>query len=399
MSNPTAVPRRRRHRTSLVRRFWWVGLVVLAAGVAGASFYFRPHSQGAQPVEGYVIDPSALAEQYIRQTGKPLTSSEPRQDFDQATVRMLHRDYQTAAALLEQVAKAAPVPVVFNNLGVLYAELNDRARAVNAFRQALARDVSYAPVRANLQRLRGFTSDTELPVSREIEPNDSPRVANPIALDSPVDGEIAAGTSDSDTYRADAPPPPRDILSVEIANHSPALSLGLRIYDSDLRLTDSGVEPQPPGASLSTKLSPPPGATLYFQIWGVRGTSGAYTLRVRPTRSYDSFEPNDDIFSAHEIALGQPLSANIMDALDTDFYSFRSPHDGTVTVEIENRSSTLIPAITLFGPDKANIGFGPDLRQPDASLKQTVPVQANQPYFIQVWSQGHSFGNYSIVVQ
>ncbi len=372
---------------------------MLAAGVAGASFYLRPHSRGAQPIEGYVIDPSALDEQYSRQMGKPLTLAEPRRDFDQATVRMLHRDYATAAALLEQAAKAAPVPVVFNNLGVIYAELNDRARAVNAFRQALARDVSYAPVRANLQRLRNFTSDAELPVTREIEPNNSPRMANLIALDSPVDGEIAAGTADSDTFRVDAPPVPRDILSVEITNHSPTLSLGLRVYDSDLQMTDFGKDPQPPGAPLSVKLSPKPAATLYFEIWGAAGTAGAYTLRVRPTRAYDSFEPNDDIFSAHELTFGQPLAANIMDAHDSDFYSFLSPHDGTVTIEIENRSSTLIPALTLFSPDKATLGFGPDLRKPGADLKQTMSVQANQTYFVQVWSQGQSYGNYSITVQ
>ena len=49
-------------------------------------------------------------------------------------------DYSNAVGLLEQVSKVAAVPVVFNNLGVLYAELGDKARAINAFREALARD-------------------------------------------------------------------------------------------------------------------------------------------------------------------------------------------------------------------------------------------------------------------
>ncbi len=391
--------RRQRRRSSPLGRFWWAGVVALALAVAGASYYFRPRFQSTQPVEGYIMDPSALDGEYARWQGKPLESAEARSGFEQATVRMLHRDYAGAAALLEEVAKVSAVPVVYNNLGVLYARVDDRARAVNAFRRALALDISYAPVRANLRRLRGFTSDAADPVTREIEPNNSLMLANVIAPDSAVDAEIAAGVADVDTFRVTAPPAPRDILAVEIVNHSPALSIGLRIFDSDFRLTDWGKPPQPAGASFTQSLSPNPGATLYLQLWGGSETAGAYTLKVRPTRAYDAFEPDDDIFSAHPLAPGEAADANIMDAIDTDYYSFRSPRSGTVTIEIRNRSTTLIPALSMFAPDKSNSGFGPDLKTPGANLEQTMNVEANQTYYVQVWAQGNTSGDYSILVQ
>lgn len=399
MSNPTAVPGRQRRRSSALARFWWAWLIGVAALVALGALYFRPLSRTAKPLEGYVMDSATLRQEYARWQGKTLVPAETENDFRQAAGRMLRHDYSGAAEVLEKVAKTAQLPVVYNDLGVLYAELNDRARSVNAFRQALAHDISYAPVRANLRRLRGFISDSALPVTREIEPNDRPALANLIALDAAVDGEIAAGTGDRDVFRVDAPPAPRDILAVEVENHAPSLSLGIRVYDSDLRLMDWGRTPQPAGASFTENLSPAPGATLYFELYGAPGTSGAYSLKIQPARAYDAFEPDDDIFSAHPLTAGEPVDANIMDSRDTDFYSFRSPRTGTVTIAIQNRSATLIPALSMFGPDKSTAGFGPDVRTPGASLRQVMNVEANQTYYIQVWSQARTSGNYSVVVE
>ena len=40
---------------------------------------------------------------------------------------------------------------------------------------------------------------------------------------------------------------------------------------------------------------------------------------------------------------GKPVEANIMDTQDTDFYSFLAPRDGSVTIDIQNRSATPHP--------------------------------------------------------
>ena len=99
------------------------------------------------------------------------------------------------------------------------------------------------------------------------------------------------------------------------------------------------------------------------------------------------------------LTVGESADANIMDTRDTDYYSFRSPRTGTVTIDVENRSATLIPALSLFGPDKSTLGFGPDVRTPGASLKKTMNVELNQTYYFQIWSQGSSSGNYSVTVE
>ena len=103
--------------------------------------------------------------------------------------------------------------------------------------------------------------------------------------------------------------------------------------------------------------------------------------------------------NARRIALQQTIQANIMDARDTDFYSFESPAAGTVKVEIENRSATLVPALTTFTPDMRHSGFGPDVRNAGQGLAHEFPVLANRVYFIQVWSQSDTWGDYSLTVR
>jgi len=116
---------------------------------------------------------------------------------------------------------------LFNNLGVLFVQRNEISRAVSAFREAYVRDADYAPVRANLTRLKPLLNMVG-PVTREIEPNDNYMLANVVSLEKPVDAEISA-VEDTDCFRFRAPPPPRDILTVEVENLSttlvPAVSL------------------------------------------------------------------------------------------------------------------------------------------------------------------------------
>ena len=142
-----------------------------------------------------------------------------------------------------------------------------------------------------------------------------------------------------------------------------------------------------PGANLRQIVALPPNATFYLQVSGYGSSAGAYTLLVQPLNAFDNYEPNDDIYHAPRIALGTTIMAGIMDADDTDYYSFVSPRTGTVSVVITNRSTTLIPALSTFDPDMRSSGFGPDVRTPGRNLQHTMEVQQNQVYFIQVWSQ------------
>ena len=373
---------------------------LLAVSVAfGAWLAVRPRRPaGPQPLSGYIARVDALDQEYARFYGRPLKDAELRSQFRRAAERMLAKDYPTAASLLETVARQASVPVVFNDLGLLYAQLDDRARAINAFRNALAHDLMYQPVRFNLNRLKGFTADSADPVTQEIEPNNALLLANVIALGKPVEAAIAAGQGDADSYRFNAPPAPRDILLLEIANHSASLAPMVNFYDDEMRLLDWGKTVREPAAPLDLRFSPEPNAGLRLQVRGYGGSSGAYILTVRPLQLFDSYEPDDDIMSARRIALNQTVYANIMDARDTDYYSFESPVAGTVKVEIQNRSATLIPVLTTFTPDMRNSGFGPDVRKAGEGLTHEIPVLANRVYFIQVWSQSNTWGDYALTV-
>ncbi len=406
MDAPSVVRKKKtRQNRSLVRKYWWLVPVLACVGMIGwlATGPRWSRSRIGPPtgrmMPGYIAGAQNMTQEYQRFYGRPLGNSEVERAFEQADQRVRARDYSTAAGLLEQVSKVAAVPVVFNDLGVLYAELNDKSRAINAFREALARDIDYKPVRVNLDRLKDVMALGADPVSREVESNDNMTSANIIAPGKAVEAEIDAAVNDVDFFRVTTPPPPRDLIAIEITNHSSTLAPVLKLFDDERRITNWGKIVREPGANLRQIVALPPNTTCYLQVSGYGSSAGAYTLLFQPLRAFDNYEPNDDIYHAARIALGTTIMAGIMDADDTDYYSFVSPRSGTVSVLITNRSTTLIPALSTFDPDMRSSGFGPDVRTPGRHLRHTMEVHANQTYFIQVWSQANTAGDYSLIVE
>lgn len=403
---PAPVRRKKKNKgPSPIRKYWWLAPTL---AVVGMIFYIatgpkwsraRIQTPTGRPITGYVADTPAMVKEYVRFYGKPLNNAEVENGFDMANKSVADKDFSHAVGILEEVAKAAAVPVVFNNLGVLYAELNDKSRAANAFREALARDLDYQPVRLNLDRLKDVMALGADPVSRELEPNNTPILANLMAPGKPVDGEIEAAVDDADVFRITTPAAPRDIISIEITNRSTKLAPVLKIFDAESRITDWGKSVRDAGSNLQQTIAPPPNSTLYVQVSGYGGSAGGYTLLVRPTRAFDAYEPNDDIFNAPRVTLGTTVSAGIMDADDTDYFSFVSPRTGTVSFNLTNRSTTLIPVLSTFYPDRRSSGFGPDVRAPGLNLRHTLEVLENQTYFIQVWSQRKTTGEYSFIIE
>ena len=382
----------------MVSRFWWLAPLALAVGIAGWWWRLRERPAPRQ-LPGYIASAATLDMEYSHFRGRELQREDVRREFQQAAERSAVGAHTEAVALLEAVSRDAPVPVVFNDLGVLYAQLKDPARAVNAFREALALDLMYPPVRSNIERLKAFLIDSAEPVTSEVEPNNTNLLANVIALGRPVEGEIAAGQNDVDCFRFAAPPGPRDILTVEIANKSKTLAPMVSFYDAGTRLMDWRKDVSEPGAPLELQFSPEPGATYYLQVRGHADSAGPYTVTVRALKAFDANEPDDDINNSHRIEVGQTIDANIMDARDTDYYSFRSTRTGTVSIEIQNRSKTLVPALSTFTPDMRFRAFGPNVLGPGAGLTYQMPVAAGQIYFVEVRSQSGSAGEYSLSVK
>ena len=390
---------------SPILKYWWLAP---SLAVVGMIFYTatgprwsraRIDAPTRRPIAGYFADTQVMVREYRRFYGKPLNNAEVEKGFDMANNSVAGKDFTSAVGFLEQVAKVAAVPVVFNNMGVLYAELNDKSRAVNAFREALARDPDYQPVRLNLDRLKDVMALGADPVSRELEPNNTPVLANLMAPGKPVEGEIEAAVDDEDFFRLTTPPAPRDIISIEIFNRSTKLAPVLKIFDGDHRITDWGKSVREAGTNLQRTIAPAPNTTLYLQISGYGGSAGGYTLLVRPHKAFDTYEPNDDIFNAPRVTLGSIVSGGIMDADDTDYFSFVGPRNGTVTFTLTNKSTTLIPALSTFHPDRRSSGFGPDVGTPGLNLRHRMEVVENQTYFVQIWSQKNTTGEYSFIIE
>lgn len=377
---------------------WWVriagALALMAVAWAGIhALISRPHRG---PVTGYEERVDVLRREFQDFYGKLMSSSGAERLFEDAAREVEGGRYPAAIEWLRGAAKEAAVPVIFNDLGVLIAETGDRTQAAAAFQEGLARDPENILLQRNAARL-GFRLEMTRPVTAEAEPNNSATNANLIPLGKDVSAEMAGDSGDTDCFRFIAPPAPRDHIAIEVETRSRTLELGMRIYDAEQRLALDR-RPAGPGQRIVEYFSPPPNTNWSLEFWSAHGTSGDYTVRVTAMRAFDSYEPNDNIFAATRIEVGTPVRANIMDVDDTDFYTFESPVSGTVTVEVENGSPTLIPALTTFGPDKRNIGFGPDVRTPGQNLRHNMAVEAHQTYFLQVWSQGRSSGEYTLTV-
>ena len=105
------------------------------------------------------------------------------------------------------------------------------------------------------------------------------------------------------------------------------------------------------------------------------------------------------IRNATQIAPGTAVLAGIMDAADTDYYSFVSPRTGTVAIAVLNRSTTLIPAVSSFQPDLRPAGPGVDAQTRGSNLKHTLEVREKQTYYIEVRSLANTAGDYSLIIE
>ena len=187
-----APPVRRKKKTrqnpSLVRKYWWLVPVLacvamigwLATGPRWSRSRIGPPTGRMMP--GYISGAQNMTQEYQRFYGKPLSNSEIERAFEQADQRVRAGDYSTAAGSLEQVSKVAA--------------------AINAFREALARDMDYKPVRVNLERLKDVMALGADPVSREVESNDNMTVANIIAPGKAVEALLRTAAPCAKSWRS-----------------------------------------------------------------------------------------------------------------------------------------------------------------------------------------------------
>ena len=391
---------RKRRRRSKEIPLWPLGILVLGACVTGLVWLAmarlaRPTA--ARGLGGYIDNVAILHQEYARFLNQSLTPGPVQENFQYAAELVARGDYASAGTVLEAVAQRAPLPVVFNDLGALYARRGENARAINAYRAAFGIDNDYQPARANLARLGGLLN-TPPAVSQEAEPNDTYLLANVVTMNKPVEAEISA-YNDVDCFRFRTPPSPRDVLAVEIESETESLLPAISVFDENDRFLGWTSNARAPRIPLTQYFSLPPNSTVVLHIWGFEYSKGKYRFSLHPLRLFDSYEPNDDILHAVQIPLGRTFDASIMDAADTDFYSFSASATGTAHVEVHSRSASLIPALTTYSSDRRESGSAPVVKTPGADLRYTFPVKPTETYYLQVSGQAKTAGAYTLSVQ
>jgi hypothetical protein len=143
---------------SYPRKYWWV--VVVAVPIVVALIAVLPgllkssNGSGPPPVQvtgngtivnyGYlenntfVTNVEVIAREYEAHTGRPLDDDLKRQ-IEQAVNAALKNDHTQSVRLFEQIAQSAPVPAIYNNLGVEYGNVQNVAASQKAFELAKAK--------------------------------------------------------------------------------------------------------------------------------------------------------------------------------------------------------------------------------------------------------------------
>ena len=374
------------------KKYWWsvaivVPIVIAVVGVVpvfisdsgakGESFYVDV--VGTQ-FNGEVAfhNVTIVAEQARQELGKEL-SDDMVEALRRAVELARAQNFTDAIPAFESVAKVAPVSAVLNNLGAAYLATGNKEKATRYFEEAVALTANEKAARFNLEQVRTgnqtdgsaseitIASDTkEKPVARgeDQKTNDTIFLASPIEVDTELEAEIS-DTNDQDFFKFRYKASLRDRLTVKMESRSSTLRPHVTMYDKNKsQISDhyNGTY----GASLEFTMSVDPQHDYYLQVHPYDG-SGQYWLTVVSHQAYDRHEPNDDQFSAARMEVGQPITANIMDAEDTDWYQLTGVNIEESTVKMEIQSASLRPHVTVFDKNKSQISdhyngtYGADL--------------------------------------
>jgi hypothetical protein len=396
--------RKRKKRKARRRPLFPVLLLLLmaAAGIWGVRKFTRLR-RGVTPREeprvvAFVGSDTNLRQEYQRYYGQRLSNADLIARFQRAGQLAAGRNFTEATATLESISKEAELPLVYTNLGILYAAIGDVPRAITGFRNVFARDFDYAPARNFLKDSRQIGPGATDPLRAEVEPNGERAQANQIALESAVTGDVGSVSGDVDYFRVAAPQSPRDLITIELLNNSKTFTPRVHVSDAAWHTLEWGERIARQGESLKVSGAPAPNSTFYVAVSAFESAGGSYVLRVTADKAFDRYEPNDNILDAAHIALGEEIPANIMDSIDTDYYSFVSPRKGEVTLEIRNRSASLVPTFTVYDASRRVQLIAPDNRKPGGSFRETFKVERDLVYFVQVSSQIGTAGAYTLRV-
>jgi len=388
-------------------RHWWEwfdngvkrisAVVALSAAVFGLIKSFAGPNEIKTPGNNVLIlDVTLIENQFQQVTGQPLKDPATKELLRSAVNLAKAHQYDESRKLFQQLAATVPVPVVWNNLGALEADKGDYVAAKEAYQQAVAKQADFAPALKNLEKLTTEKPHTVSVSSTESEPNNDFDRANEITVGSRVAAAISDG-SDTDFYHFQTPRGPRDHYSASLENGGLTLRPSITVYSGNRSQVTANYSHEP--LKQFEVEFPAEGETAYYvQVSGVDGTSGPYTLQIKPLKLYDRFEPNDNFVQAKTISSGTTIDANIMDGQDTDFYLVRSATTGQITARVENGGTTMRPSVSIFDSNRSAITAN-YTHEPLAHFDVPFPAQAGVSYYVQVSGMDGTSGAYKLTVK
>jgi hypothetical protein len=141
------------------RKYWWVAAVavpIVVALIAIVPRLFTPSAETGARTDAliagdnntvsfdysthntFVTNVNVIAREYELQTGRPL-GDDLRRQIEAAVDAAAQNNHTESIRLLEQVAQAAPVPAIYNNLGVEYAKTQNVEASRRAFELSKAK--------------------------------------------------------------------------------------------------------------------------------------------------------------------------------------------------------------------------------------------------------------------
>jgi len=126
-----------------------------------------------------------------------------------------------------------------------------------------------------------------------------------------------------------------------------------------------------------------------------------WIIPTTPTSNSFTFDTERrGISGARPIKFGETTSGTIVDGSDMDFYEV-SPAPGSSRLDVHMTGSpNLIPAMRIFDAAKTLIQDRSVeyVRQPGANIDTSFVAKPNMTYFVQVFSQRNTTGQYTLTL-
>jgi len=199
----------------------------------------------------------------------------------------------------------------------------------------------------------------------------------------------------------------RDQAIVRLEMLSPGVCPAFTILDEDGKEIVSDKD-STPGAAIQRTVAVQPnkpisvrvGTTPYCPGQG-KVAEARFKLSMVQQGAFDRFEANDTGLEATPMKAGEKVAANIMDKEDVDWYRVAGTASGRLTLQLENRSSTLSPIVVLYNKNKSE-----QLRKhddtPGANLVFPVEVEPGSDFYVSVLAGPQyrytSYGAYELLL-